>query len=242
MRAHTHTHTIYATNRHSKQPNRSAHARTDTHARTHTRAQTRTHRHTRTQRQFDTTQTCSQQHPYNQMRQPKQPKLKHTATGMLRPQAHMHTHSVTTKTENRHTYTHTQTHTLSLVVYNTVQYEKWVHTWSICQSNLQILQRKLQHRPGSDTNTRNTQQHTDRTHSVTGARGSLQPGFSQVIPLHQRDTHTHTHTLHYSQNRSAKRHQVESLKYSRRSQQLLIPKQNGLQLSPDKYTDKHSAG
>jgi hypothetical protein len=61
-----------------------------------------------------------------------------------------------------------------------------VHTWSICQSNLQILQRKLQHRPGSDTNTPNTQQHTDRTHSATGARGSLQPGFNQLIPLHQR--------------------------------------------------------
>ena len=90
---------------------------------------------------------------------------------------------------------HTHTHTL--VVYNTVQYKQWVHTWSICQSNLQILQRKLQHRPGSDTNTPNTQQHTDRTHSATGARGSLQPGFNQVIPLHQRahiHTHTHTHT------------------------------------------------
>ena len=61
-----------------------------------------------------------------------------------------------------------------------------MHTWSICQSNLQILQRKLQHRPGSDTNTPNTQHHTDRTHSATGARGSLQPGFNQVIPLHQR--------------------------------------------------------
>ena len=61
-----------------------------------------------------------------------------------------------------------------------------MHTWSICQSNLQILQRKLQHRPGSDTNTPNTQQHTHRTHSATGARGSLQPGFTQVIPLHQR--------------------------------------------------------
>jgi hypothetical protein len=73
-----------------------------------------------------------------------------------------------------------------LVVYNTVQYKQWVHTWNICQSNLQILQRKLQHRPGSDTNTPNTQQHTDRTHSATGARGSLQPGFNQVIPLHQR--------------------------------------------------------
>ena len=82
--------------------------------------------------------------------------------------------------------THTHTHTHTLVVYNTVQYKQWVHTWSICQSNLQILQRKLQHRPGSDTNTPNTQQHTDRTHSATGARGSLQPGFNQVIPLHQR--------------------------------------------------------
>mmetsp|Transcript_80140 Transcript_80140/g.133899 ORF Transcript_80140/g.133899 Transcript_80140/m.133899 type:complete len:225 (-) Transcript_80140:70-744(-) len=101
----------------------------------------------------------------------------------------------------------------ALVVHSAVQYKQWVYTWSICQSNLQILQRKLQHRPGSDTNTPNTQQHTDRTHSATGARGSLQPGFNQVIPLHQRapwcdvsltslismrgrllHTHTHTHT------------------------------------------------
>ena len=82
--------------------------------------------------------------------------------------------------------THTHTHTHTLVVYNTVQYKQWVHTWSICQSNLQILQRRLQHRPVSDTDTPNTQQHTDRTHSATGARGSLQPGFNQVIPLHRR--------------------------------------------------------
>ena len=74
----------------------------------------------------------------------------------------------------------------TLVVYNTVQYKQWVHTWSICQSNLQILQHNLQHRPGSVTNTPNTQQHTDRTHSAIGAQGSPQPGFNQVIPLHQR--------------------------------------------------------
>ena len=61
-----------------------------------------------------------------------------------------------------------------------------MHTWSICQSNLQILQCKLQRRPGPDTNTRNTQQHTDRTRSATRAQGSLQPGFNQVIPVHQR--------------------------------------------------------
>ena len=81
---------------------------------------------------------------------------------------------------------HTRECTHTLVVYNTVQYKQWVHMWSICQSNLQILQCKLQHRPGPDTNTRNTQQHTDRTHSATGARGSLQTGFNQVIHLHQR--------------------------------------------------------
>ena len=62
----------------------------------------------------------------------------------------------------RNACAHTHTHTL--VVYNTVQYKQWVHTWSICQSNLQILQRKLQHRPGSDTNTPNTQ----HTHTHTG--------------------------------------------------------------------------
>ena len=77
-------------------------------------------------------------------------------------------------------------HRHTLVVYNTVQYKQWVHTWSICKSNLQVLQRKLQRRPGPDTNPLNTQQHTDRTHSATRARGSLQPGFNQVIPLHQR--------------------------------------------------------
>ena len=66
------------------------------------------------------------------------------------------------------------------LVHCAVQYKQWVYTWSICQSNLQVLQRKLQRRPGPDTN---TQQHTDRTHSATGARGSLQPGVNQVIPL-----------------------------------------------------------
>ena len=54
-----------------------------------------------------------------------------------------------------------------------------MYTWSICQSNLQVLQRKLQHNPGPDIYTRNT-------HSATGARGSPQPGFNQVIPLHKR--------------------------------------------------------
>ena len=100
---------------------------------------------------------------------------------------HTHTHRQTQIHTHRQTDRQTQihTHTLSLVVYNTVQYKQWVHTWSICQSYLQILQHKLQRRPGPDTNTRNTH-NTDRIHSATGARGSLQPGFNQVIPLHQR--------------------------------------------------------
>ena len=91
-------------------------------------------------------------------------------------------------------------HTLSCSIqYSTIQ-TVGAHL-EYLQSTLQILQRKLQHRPGSDTNTPNTQQHTDRTHSATGARGSLQPGFNQVIPLHQRapscdvslTSLTHTH-------------------------------------------------
>ena len=49
----------------------------------------------------------------------------------------------------------TQTHTL--VLHSAVQYTQWVYTWSICQSNLQVLQRKLQHNPGPDIYTRNTQ-------------------------------------------------------------------------------------
>ena len=80
----------------------------------------------------------------------------------------------------------------TLVAYNTVQYKKRVHVEylpdrHILQILLRILQRKLQRRPGPDTNTRNTQTQN------TGARGSLQPGFNQVIPLHQQHTHTHTH-------------------------------------------------
>ena len=51
------------------------------------------------------------------------------------------------------------------------------------QSCLEVLQRKLQRKPGRHEHT----QHTERTHvAVTGALGSLQLGFSLVIPLHQR--------------------------------------------------------
>ena len=51
----------------------------------------------------------------------------------------------------------THTLSLSLVVYCAVQYKQWVYTWSICQSNLQVVQRKLQRNPGPDTYTHNTQ-------------------------------------------------------------------------------------
>ena len=66
---------------------------------------------------------------------------------------------------NSRMHIHKYTHSLSLVVYNTVQYKQWVHTWSICQSYLQMLQRKLQRRPGPDTHT-HTHTHT-QTHKHT---------------------------------------------------------------------------
>ena len=84
----------------------------------------------------------------------------------------------------KHARARTHTHTLSLVVHSAVQYKQRVYTWSICQSNLQVLQRKLQRRSGQDTITRNLQQHTDRTHAAV-TQGSLQPAFNQIMPLHR---------------------------------------------------------
>ena len=78
-----------------------------------------------------------------------------------------------------HTHTHTQTHT---------------HTCSTQYSTIQkvgargVFARSWQSSdPAAQTRTRHAHtQHTDRKHSATGAQGSLQPGFNQVIPLHQR--------------------------------------------------------
>ena len=50
-----------------------------------------------------------------------------------------------------------QQHPHTIVVYHPVQYKRCVYTWSMCQSNLQILQRNLQRKPGPDTITHNTQ-------------------------------------------------------------------------------------
>ena len=78
-----------------------------------------------------------------------------------------------------HAHTHMYAHTL--VAHKTVQYKRWVHVEYLPdRDNLQILQRKLQRRPEPDTN---THQHTDRNHSATGARGSLHPGFNQVLSI-----------------------------------------------------------
>ena len=74
---------------------------------------------------------------------------------------------------------HTRTHTF--VVYCAVQYKQWVCTWSICQSNLQVLQRKLQRNPRPDIYTCNTQ---------TGHIQRLVLGAHTHVHTHM---HTHAH-------------------------------------------------
>ena len=96
---------------------------------------------------------------------------KHTYT---HTQTHTHTHTHT----HKHTHTHRQT--LSLIVYRTVHQKQWEHTY------LEYLPGQSSDLAGTNTNARNTRQHSHRTHSATGARGSLQSGLNQIISLHQR--------------------------------------------------------
>ena len=82
------------------------------------------------------------------------------------------------RTDHDHNHTHT------LVAYNTVQYTKRVHVEYLPdRDNLQVLQRKLQHNPGPDAHTRNTQ------------AGNIQrPVLGAHCNLISHHTHTHTHT------------------------------------------------
>ena len=107
------------------------------------------------------------------------------------PPPHKQQHA-TQKSNPTNTLTHT--HACS-IPYSTVQTVS-VHLEHCYQSCLQVLQRKLQRKPGPDTNTRNTQTGHMQQRLVLRAHYNLGSAKSSLFMSKHvgMSTHTHTHT------------------------------------------------